>query len=142
MYGPGEDFMKWNNTGVYQDFACTKGKVHIPQGKQAAITRGNWKVFPISESTFLVVYSELELGIMIPVRADSAEKALNHILKINSDKKLLAIQFKHPNCNLIEYDLDTPRDIWVIKCVNKRPVNRQFGKWPFFDGNIERTISE
>ena len=25
MYGPGEDFMDWNNTGVYEDFACSRG---------------------------------------------------------------------------------------------------------------------
>lgn len=31
MYDPGEDLMKWNNTGVYIDFACTKGRVHIPK---------------------------------------------------------------------------------------------------------------
>lgn len=142
MYGPGEDFMKWNNTGVYQDFACTKGKVHIPEGKQVESTSDNWKVFSISDSIFLAVYSDTELGIMVPVPAGSAEKALSEILSNNSDEELLNTQFKHPNGNLIEYDLDSPKDIWVIKAVNKEPVNRQFHSWPFFEGNIDGTMPE
>ena len=137
MYGPGEDFMNWNNTGVYQDFACTKGNVHIPEGRQAIFTSDGWQVFPVSEGIFLNIYSEKELGIMVIVRSQSAEESLKSILANNPEKKLLKKQFKHPDGNLIEYDLDSPKNKWVIKAINNIPVNRKFEQWPFFEGNIE-----
>lgn len=139
MYGPGEDFMDWNNTGVYEDFACTKGKVHIPEGKQPVFTSDGWKIFSISEGVFLAVFSEKELGLMVIARGNSAKEVVNVIQQNNSDKKLLTKQFKHPNGNLIKYDLDSPKDTWVIKSVNNKPVDREFDKWPFFEGNITGT---
>lgn len=142
MYGPGEDFMDWNNTGFYEDFACAKGKVHIPQGKEPVFNSGEWKIFAISEGVFLAVFSEKELGLMVIVRAGSAGKALTKVLDKNSDKKLLKTQFVHPNGNFIEYDLDSPKDTWVVKSVNSKPVNRQFDKWPFFEGGIDGEKNE
>lgn len=137
MYGPSEDFMEWNNTGVYEDFACTKGKVHIPEGKQAVLTTDKWMAFAISKGVFLAIYSEKELGIMAIVRVDSAETALNEIIKNNSDRKSLKTQFYHPNGNFIEYDLGSPKDKWVITKVNKETVDREFDQWPFFEGDIK-----
>ncbi|MCX6327814.1 MAG: hypothetical protein NT144_14400 [Bacteroidia bacterium] len=135
-YGPGEDFMGWNNTGVYDDFSCTKGIVHIPEGKQAVLSSDEWQIFTISEGIYLAVFSEKEVGLMVIVRAPSAKEALNEIVISNPDKKLYQTQFKHPNGNFIEYDLDSPKDTWVITSVNNKPVNRQFDRWPFFEGNI------
>lgn len=137
MYGPGEDFMNWNNTGVYEDFACTKGMVHIPEGKQPVFASDGWKIFAISEAVFLAVFSEKELGLMAIIRGNSGEVVAKTIQQNNSDKKLLAMQFKHPNGSLIEYDLDSPKDTWVIKSVNNKPVDREFDKWPFFEGTID-----
>jgi hypothetical protein len=139
-YGPGQDFMKWNNTGVFVDFSCTKGKVHIPEGKKSILSSDEWQIFNISEGIFLAVYSEKELGLMVIVRAPSANEVMSTIMTGNPDKKLYHTQFEHPNGNFIEYDLDSPKDTWVIKSVNNKPVNRQFDKWPFFDGNIEDVI--
>jgi hypothetical protein len=136
MYGPGEERIDWNNTGVYEDFACTKGKVHIPKGKQPIFTSEDWQVFTISEGIYLNIYSENELGIMAIVRGNSPEEALNTILQQNSDKLLYHTQFNHPNGNFIEYDLNSPKDKWVITKVNKEAINRGFDHWPFFEGNI------
>jgi hypothetical protein len=136
-YGPGEDFMKWNNTGVYEDFACTKGRVHIPEGKQAELTSDDWQIFPISEGIHLAIYSQKDLGLMVIVRAPSARKALHGILTSNPDKRLYSTQFKHPNGNLMEYDLDSRKDTWVIKRINNHPVDRKFDHWPLFEGNLE-----
>ena len=136
MYGPGETFTDWNNTGVYVDFACTKGKVCIPKGKQAVHTSDGWQIFAISEGIFLATYSEKELGLMVIVRAKSGRETSDKLLQNNPDKKLYHMQFKHPNGRFIEYDLDSPKDTWVIKSVNDKPVDREFDQWPFFDGNI------
>jgi hypothetical protein len=129
--------MDWNNTGVYEDFACTKGKVHIPEGKQALLVSDNWQLFGISEGIFLATYSEKELGLMVIVHADSTEEALAKVMDKNSDKKRIKMQFSHPNGNFIEYNLDSPKDKWVITKVNKKNVDRAFGEWPYFDGNID-----
>ena len=138
-YGPGEDFMKWNNTGVYEDFACTKGRVHIPEGKQAELTSDDWQIFAISQGIYLAVFSQKELGLMTIIRAKTAKEVLNNILIGNPDKRLYPTQFKHPNGNLMEYDLDSPRDTWVIKSVNNHPVDRNFERWPLFEGDLEGT---
>ena len=140
MYGPGENFMDWNNTGVYEDFACTKGKVNIPEGKQPVFTSEGWKMFLISEGIFLAVFSENDLGLMVVARSKSAEDVAKSIQQNNPDKKLYRTQFKHPNGNFIEYDLNTPKDTWVIKSINNETVNRQFSKWPFFEGYIDGTM--
>jgi len=137
MYGPGENFMKWNNTGIYREFACTKGKVRIPKGKQAVLSIDNWKAFGIAKGIYLAVYSEKELGLLAIVHAASAEKALTQVMEKNVDKKRLISQFEHPNGDIIEYDLDAPKNKWVITKVNKKVLDRKFDKWPFFDGEIE-----
>jgi hypothetical protein len=136
-YGPGEDFMKWNNTGVCEDFSCTKGMVHIPAGKKAVLTSDEWQIFTIAEGIFLAIYSKKDLGLMVIVRAHCAMEAMETIANSNPDKNLFYKQFKHPNGNLIEYDLDSPKDTWVIKSINNQPVNRQFDHWPFFEGHID-----
>ena len=133
MFGPGDNFIDWNNTGVYQDFACTKGKVHIPLNKKALKSSGNWKVFLINEGIYLAIFSKEELGLMVIVRSNSGENILEDILKKNSDEKKLSTYFNHPNGNIIEYDLNSPKDQWVIKSVNKISTNRNFSKWDLFD---------
>jgi len=140
LYGPGENFMDWNNTGVYQDFACAKGKVHIPKGKQAILSVDHWQIYPLSDGIFLSVYSEKEVGIMAIVKAKSAKESLKLILRNNSDQQLLKKQFKHPNGTAIAYDLDSPKNMWVVKAINDIPVNRKFEQWPLFEGNIENSI--
>lgn len=133
MFGPGDNFIDWNNTGVYKDFACTKGKVHIPVNKKVLKSSGNWKIFLITEGIYLATFSKEELGLMVIVRSNSVENILEDILRKNSDEKKLSTYFNHPNGNLIEYDLKSPKDQWVIKSVNKISTNRNFSEWDLFD---------
>ena len=133
MFGPGDNFIDWNNTGVYDDFACTKGKVNIPVNKKVLKSSGNWKIFLINEGIYLATFSKEELGLMVIVRSNSVENILEDILRKNSDEKKLSTYFNHPNGNIIEYDLNSPKDQWVIKSVNKISTNRNFSKWDFFD---------
>ena len=137
MYGPGEELMDWNNTGVYEDFACAKGEVHIPEGKRQVHAFDGWQVYTISDEIYLNIFSEKELGLMVIVRARSPEEALDTILQSNPDKLLYHTQFNHPNGNFIEYELDAPKDAWVIQKVNDKDVDRKFDQWSFFDGNID-----
>ena len=133
MFGPGENFVEWNNTGVYQDFACTKGKVYIPEAKQALISSANWQIFSIIEGVFLAIYSKKEIGLMAIIRSNSAKDVLNKIIENNSDESRLNTRFNHPNGNIIDYDLESPKDQWVITRVNRKNMDRDFSKWPFFE---------
>ena len=133
MFGPGENFVEWNNTGVYEDFACTKGKVYIPEAKQALISSANWQIFSIIEGVFLAIYSKKEIGLMAIVRSNSAKDVLNKIIENNSDESRLNTRFNHPNGNIIDYDLESPKDQWVITRVNRKNMDRDFSKWPFFE---------
>ena len=133
MFGPGDNFIDWNNTGVYEDFACTKGKVNIPINKKVLKSSGNWKIFLITEGIYLAIFSKEELGLMVIVRSNSVENILEDILRKNSDEKKLSTYFNHPNGNLIEYDLNSPKDQWVIKSVNNISTNRNFSEWDLFD---------
>ena len=133
MFGPGENFVEWNNTGVYQDFACTKGKVYIPEAKQALISSANWQIFSITEGVFLAIYSKKEIGLMAIVRSNSARDVLNKIIENNGDESRLNTRFNHPNGNIIDYDLESPKDQWVITRVNRKNMDRDFSKWPFFE---------
>ena len=133
MFGPGENFVEWNNTGVYQDFTCTKGKVYIPEAKQALISSANWQIFSITEGVFLAIYSKKEIGVMAIVRSNSAKDVLNKIIENNSDESRLNTRFNHPNGNIIDYDLESPKDQWVITRVNRKNMDRDFSKWPFFE---------
>ena len=133
MFGPGDNFVEWNNTGVYEDFACTKGKVYIPEAKQALISSANWQIFSIIEGVFLAIYSKKEIGLMAIIRSNSAKDVLNKIIENNSDESLLNTRFNHPNGNIIDYDLESPKDQWVITRVNRINMDRDFSKWPFFE---------
>ena len=133
MFGPGDNFVEWNNTGVYEDFACTKGKVYIPEAKQALISSANWQIFSIIEGVFLAIYSKKEIGLMAIIRSNSAKDVLNKIIENNSDESLLNTRFNHPNGNIIDYDLESPKDQWVITRVNRENMDRDFSKWPFFE---------
>ena len=133
MFGPGDNFVDWNNTGVYEDFGCTKGKVNIPKGKQAITSSANWQIFYISEGVFLATYSKNKLGIMAIVRLNSAKNVLEKIIENNRDEKQLNHRFYHPNGNKIEYDLESPKDQWVITSVNDKNTDRNFSKWAFFE---------
>ena len=133
MFGPGDNFIDWNNTGVYEDFACTKGKVNIPENKKVLKSSGDWKIFLITEGIYLAIFSKEELGLMVIVRSNSVENILEDILRKNSDEKKLSTYFNHPNGNLIEYDLNSPKDQWVIKSVNNINTNRNFSEWDLFD---------
>lgn len=135
MFGPGDNFVDWNNTGVYQDFACTKGKVHIPEGRDALRSSGNWQIFSVTKGVFLATYSKEELGLMVIVRSNSVENVLEDILNNNKNEKKLSSRFHHPNGDIIEYDLDSPKNQWVIKSVNGVNMDRDFSQWAFFESS-------
>ena len=70
---------------------------------------------------------------MAIVRSNSAKNALEKIIKKNSDENQLNYRFYHPNGNKIDYDLQSPKNLWVITSVNDVALDRNFSKWEFFE---------
>lgn len=136
MYGPGEAFKDWNNTGVYRNFACAKGAVQIPEGKTALAKLKGWLAFEISPGEYVCIFSQPALGLMVIMKGETPAQCLEKITTSNPDATLLNRQFRHPDGTLIEYDLDAPKDIWVIRQVNGEALNRQFDQWPHIEGDI------
>ena len=70
---------------------------------------------------------------MAIVRSKSEKNVLEKIIENNRDEKQLNKLFYHPNGNKIEYDLESPKDQWVITNVNDIGMDRDFSKWAFFE---------
>ncbi len=132
LEGPGKDFMAWNNTGVYKNFACAAGPVSIPADQRPLAENLNWKIFPLAENVYLAVYSTNHLGIMAICRSKHPKALLDTILFRNPDEAGLTTSFHHPDGDRIEYELGASHDKWVITAVNHEATKRAFDNWPFF----------
>ncbi len=137
MYGPGEDFMEWNNTGVYKDFAVAAGSVHIPAGHQPLAQNGNWEVYQVDDEVFMLIYSINDLGI-IAIHTGNADPSqlLKEVITLNPDETQLYTRFKHLNGKEIGFDLKATKDQWVITAINGVEQDRNFHRWPHMDGEL------
>ena len=138
LAGPGTDFMKWNNTGVYRNFACAAGPVSIPEGHHPVAENETWKIFACKNKLFIAVHSSDHCGILFLEKSENPNELLQKITASNPDSKLLEKQFHFPDGSVIEYDLTASKDTWVIKAVDNKPVDRNFEKWPLIDGDIRQ----
>lgn len=136
LAGPGSKFTEWNNTGVYRNFACAAGAVHIPDGQIPAVKNPIWAVYRFGESLSLAVHSRQDLGIICLFRNSDPEKALQQVTESNSNPKLLYREFQWPGGIRITYDVKASKDKWVIISAGKQAVNRAHDQWPLMDGDI------
>lgn len=137
LSGPGTDFMHWNNTGVYKNFACAAGPVFIPKGFEAVAQKGNWSVFALKDSVMAVIYSTHSLGIIVVFENNlSAQALLDTLIKANPDALNLQNAFRFPDGQNITYEVKAPVNKWVIVAENGRQVNRNFQKWPLIEGHF------
>lgn len=137
LSGPGKDFMKWNNTGVYKNFACAAGPVSVPSSLKPTVQLGNWSLYPLKESLTVAVYSTGILGIMLIFEGSQPEKLLNAILTANPAEQNLNREFKFPGGQKIEYDVLAPKNKWVITTVDGQTLDRDFDKWPLIEGDYK-----
>ena len=133
MFGPGKNFMEWNNTGVFKNFACTSGPVHIPSSYTPYATKGEWSVFNITDTTALIIYSSDQFGLMHIVNMKASEQLLKEIILLNPDDALLKKTFKTIDENQIEYDVYARKNKWVIKSYNNLNINRDFHSWKLIE---------
>lgn len=136
LSGPGDDFMQWNNTGVYKNFACTAGPVSIPMDMQAVAKEGSWALYSGAKDVTIVVYSTSSFGLMTVFEGVEPLVIFEEVLKENSDPKILNNQFKFPEGPLLKYDVLAKKDQWVMVSKDGQKLDRDFDSWPLLEGDL------
>lgn len=122
---------KWNNTGVYRNFACANQAVVIPPQYKPVVEKGNWKAFYSSALQLSIfTYSDKDIGLMMVANSASAPdaKTLNKLIADNAGLNLKN-QFNLSGTGVISYQLSSPKNKWVITKVNDKKVDRWYDKW-------------
>lgn len=121
---------KWNNTGVYKNFACANQPVHIPPQYKPLAENGNWKIFKHGNSNLSVVtYNTEKCGLLfISETTDASEKFLNEMISKNKNLNLSETVITTENDTIV-FQLNAPKNKWVIKSVNSKPLDRKFNDW-------------
>ncbi|GAA0878528.1 hypothetical protein GCM10009119_14960 [Algoriphagus jejuensis] len=132
--GPGDDFMEWNNTGVYRNFACAAGPVSVPEHMQAVESKGDWSVYLGADDVSVVVYSTQSIGIIAVFEDVEPAVIFGRVLEENPDAALLNSQFQFPDGPLLKYDPKAQNDKWVMISENDKELNRNFDSWPLIEG--------
>ena len=129
LTGKGNDFMKWNNTGVYKNFACASGKVFVPEGFKPVLERKNWAIYEGNSNVKIAVYATENVGLMLVFEDKKAEDLLANLEKSNPSDEQLKTQFQFPDGQIITYDVNAPQNKWVIKSIDGKSIERDFSKW-------------
>lgn len=138
LNGSGKNYMKWNNTGVYKDFACSNGTVSIPEKFKPSAENKLWSVYSLSDTLAVAVHSSDGLGIVSVFRNRKATELADELLKCNPDLQILKRHFRFPGGRVIEYDVNAPKNQWVMISVDGKPLDRDFDKWPLIGGDYKR----
>ena len=133
--GPGSDYMGWNNTGVYKDFACAAGPVSIPSSATLITKNESWAIYSGKNNLLIAVHSEADFGLIAIFANINADVLLSNLRMLNPDNKLLKSEFQFPGGQKLSYDVNAPKNKWVIVTVNGALQNRNFDKWPLIDGD-------
>jgi hypothetical protein len=137
LSGPGTDFMKWNNTGVYKNFAAAAGPVFIPKGQKPVAEDGAWKIFACIDYVLLAVYSSSDVGLLYISNEKDPAMLLKKIIMLNPDEKKLKSTFHLLEGKTVEYDLLAKKNTWVIKSVDGKHFDRNFDYLPLIAGDIK-----
>jgi hypothetical protein len=135
LAGPGTDFKEWNNTGVNENFACAAGQVDIPDGFKPVAQNETWNIFQSKDSLMIAVHSKPDLGIMVIFGYQNPQVLVKKLMDANQNSELLKSQFQFPSGSKIDFDVNAPKNKWVIKSVDGKPLDRDFDNWPLINGN-------
>ena len=138
LAGPGDDFREWNNTGVYQDFAVASGPVHVPEGWRPNAADATWRIYSLSNELSVAVHSGYMVGLVAIFHEGDASAVLARLSKADSDAKLLERAFQWPDGPELSYNVHSPKNRWVMVCVDDEPMDRAYDKWPLMDGTMNR----
>jgi len=93
----------------------------------------------MNDSVSVAVYSTEKLGIMAVAENQNPADFLDKLVLSNSDTNLLTHQFTTTEGTKIEFDVNCPKDRWVIQAINGKPVDRKYDYWPLIQGDFLKT---
>ena len=136
LAGPGIDFMEWNNSGVYENFACAAGSVTVPAGCNAIAENASWRVYSTSDTLLIAVHSVVDFGLIAIFKMQNASILCADLVKENPNPEHLKNCFQFPAGHKITYDVLAPKDKWVMVSSDGLLLDRDFDKWPLINGRI------
>lgn len=138
-----------NNTGVYKNFACSKGPLNIGELEPIYIRssgEGEWMLFEIQEGVYALGFAHNEsgagtMGVIAAFEEDGidAERAIelfDEAVDLNTAEGAnIRESFQFPSGGpKINYDVDSKRSKWVIKSVEEGDTTQEFDRniegWP------------
>ncbi|VXD14439.1 hypothetical protein [Marinoscillum sp. 108] len=136
LSGPGDDFMHWNNTGVYENFACAAGPVSVPHEMQVIAEEGNWSAYSGPNDVSIIIYSTSEFGLVAVFQEVQTAAIFEEVIRENPDPEVLNTQFQFPDGPLLGYDTKAPHNQWVMQSLDGQKLNRDFDSWPLIEGDL------
>ncbi len=134
----------WNNTGVYKRFAVGNSPVSIPSQYAPVAQKDSWSVFApdCAGSLYICVYNDEGFGLIyLPERNNfSPEQLIAELLNKNPSKEGIRSTFVFLDGSRIDYDVNAPPGMWVIKSINGEPVERNYDLWDRWTGNIPTNL--
>ena len=123
---------RWNNTGLYRNFACANDSLHIPPQYQPVYEKNNWKIFQSATGECrIITYNQKGIALLLvsPDTRSSVTRLLDKLIAENKDNDLRK-QFTAPVLGTVTYCLHSPKNRWVIRNINGDKQDRKFDKWP------------
>jgi hypothetical protein len=138
---------KWNNTGVCRGFACSNGAVIVPERMATAANAGGWNVFAVDVTPGLMFATYGGDGVALlavfPDSKETAQELAEKLAGANKNADELRTMFHRPDGGSVSYDLNAPKNKWVITAIDGKPTNRDFDAWPQMDcGDVKIDVSK
>jgi hypothetical protein len=140
LTGEGDDYRQWNNTGVYNRFAVGK-RVVLPASWVPVMGRGAWSLFERNANNAqnpvkVLVYNHEDVALFYLLPNFDSDVLLEIMLEKNPRDALLVEQFTTYFGEVIRYDIDAPKETWVIESVSGVAINRDFDSWALLEGEL------
>jgi hypothetical protein len=141
LAGPGNDFRRWNNTGVHENFACAAGPIHVPARFKPSASGVAWQIYSGGPDLLVAVHSTPECGLIIVLPGTDAAALLTSLERANPTTTALTSAFTFPDGHRLTYDLHSKPNRWVLVSDADRPLDRNFEHWPLISGRMEAESS-
>lgn len=146
LAGPAPDFKRWNNTGVFGDFAVAAGPVSVPAGWTPICQQDGWSIYEslpgkTSPRLIIAVHSTSDFGLIAILHGQNPQQALESLRSANPDAAKLQTGFQWPGGARLEYDVLAPKSLWVMTRKDGQPLPREHEQWPLLEGTIETLSS-
>jgi hypothetical protein len=124
----GDKAAELNNTGIYKSLAVGKGTVSVPEWALIMHKKEGWSLYktPFAKD-FVIVFSDLDVGLFHYISNEENPKSVFE--KIVSLNKYPDKEFYYPNGDLIQYNIHSPKNKWVMKSLNNMAFARKFDRW-------------